>query len=71
MVLDINECDLSPSPCSRYASCENMEGTYNCTCNDGYRGDGHHCADIDECAEGERRKTQISLIYEKQPFLLE
>ena len=34
------------------ATCTNLAGTFNCTCVDGYTGDGVTCADIDECALG-------------------
>jgi len=33
------------------ASCNNTKGGYNCSCKDGYTGDGQNCADIDECAK--------------------
>ena len=38
--------------CSEDAYCTNTWGSYNCTCNDGFRGDGFNCTDIDECLEG-------------------
>ena len=38
--------------CSENGFCTNTEGAYNCTCNDGYEGDGFNCTNIDECAEG-------------------
>ena len=37
-----HECDLN-------ALCSNMPGDYNCTCADGYFGDGFECLDNDEC----------------------
>ena len=34
------------------ANCTEIEGGYQCACNEGYRGDGVNvCLDIDECAE--------------------
>ncbi|KAJ1435761.1 Wall-associated receptor kinase, galacturonan-binding domain [Sesbania bispinosa] len=35
---DINECNRRPSPCSRI--CQNVAGTYKCSCPKGYEGDG-------------------------------
>ena len=46
---DIDEC-LS-TPCDSNATCSNFPGSYNCTCNSGYHGDGFTCANIDECDE--------------------
>lgn len=30
--------------CSASATCENTEGDFNCSCNDGYVGDGYECS---------------------------
>ena len=38
--------------CSVDAACGNTAGSYNCTCNDGYQGDGFNCIDVNECDEG-------------------
>jgi hypothetical protein len=40
--LDINEC-LTDSPCHANATCNNTEGSYMCTCDSGYSGDGFTC----------------------------
>ena len=68
--IDINECKptngrrrrsstaigIPDSPCHEDAYCTNHDGTFECTCNAGTRGDGYDsCVDIDECAE----KTHI------------
>ncbi|XP_015778011.1 PREDICTED: fibrillin-1-like [Acropora digitifera] len=47
---DINECIASPSVCHVNAQCTNTIGSYRCTCNSGYTGDGKTCSDIDECS---------------------
>ena len=33
------------------ATCINIKGTYNCTCNTGWAGDGIDCTDVDECGD--------------------
>ena len=40
---DINECIEGTSNCSADAVCNNTEGSYNCTCKQGYYGDGNIC----------------------------
>ena len=37
--------------CHDMAACTNTIGGYNCTCFDGFEGDGFNCTDIDECFE--------------------
>ena len=34
VILDVNECDLTPAPCK--FSCENTEGSFKCFCPTGY-----------------------------------
>ena len=38
-MIDINECS-DVAFCHANAKCENTIGSYNCTCNSGYKGDG-------------------------------
>ena len=40
--VDVNECD--DSPCGEYATCTNSDGSYHCSCNDGFSGDGEQCS---------------------------
>ena len=47
-ISDINECISTPGglllhDCSLLAVCENLMGTFNCTCDKGYIGDGRIC----------------------------
>ena len=46
VVLDIDECAKGTHNCSVNAVCKNIRGSYNCTCKDGYHGDGIHCTGI-------------------------
>jgi hypothetical protein len=36
--------------CAEQATCTDNEGSFTCTCNNGYTGNGTRCDDIDECA---------------------
>eukprot|EP00057_Strongylocentrotus_purpuratus_P018875 XP_011673349.1 PREDICTED: neurogenic locus notch homolog protein 1-like [Strongylocentrotus purpuratus] len=46
---DIDECDLSSDVC-RNGNCTNTDGSYYCTCNEGFEGTGNDsCSDINEC----------------------
>ena len=41
---DINECELSSlNDCDGNADCTNTIGSYTCSCNPGYEGDGFNC----------------------------
>ncbi len=47
LLSDINECTAGEmNSCSTYANCTNLPGSYLCTCNKGYQGDGIHCEGI-------------------------
>ena len=52
--LDINECLLDPPVCSDV--CTNTQGSYSCSCSEGFMfgEDGTTCVDIDECLESEK-----------------
>ena len=43
VVLDIDECGASSPVCDINANCSNTRGSYICTCNSGYTGDGKMC----------------------------
>ena len=44
--VDINECELETYPCHFNASCTDTEGSFNCTCNEGFEGNGFNCTGI-------------------------
>ena len=43
-VLDINECSTGNDDCHINATCLNTEGSFTCSCNMGYTGNGRDCA---------------------------
>ena len=40
---DVNECTKGTHNCDVNAACNNTQGSYNCTCKDGFYGDGKTC----------------------------
>ena len=46
---DIDECVLGLNSCHEFANCINNPGSYRCSCDNGYEGDGHQCAFILQC----------------------
>ena len=42
--LDIDECSKGSHVCHVNAGCTNTNGSYNCTCKDGFIGDGRSCS---------------------------
>lgn len=40
---DIDECSADSTPCDESADCTNSEGSYSCTCKQGFDGDGTVC----------------------------
>jgi len=39
----MDECAVNNGGCSADASCSNTAGSFECSCNAGYDGDGFHC----------------------------
>ena len=46
LITDIDECKTGANECHVNATCSNTEGSYECTCNTGYGGDGISCTGI-------------------------
>ena len=40
---DIDECESEEDNCHENANCANTEGSFTCSCNSGYTGDGVNC----------------------------
>ena len=40
---DIDECTNANDTCSLFAVCNNTMGGFNCSCLEGYNGDGFNC----------------------------
>ena len=49
MYADIDECEDGDGPCDENAECTNFDGSFNCTCNDGYAGNGFCCQGMSCC----------------------
>ena len=41
--VDINECAMGLDGCADNAACTDTDGSYECTCNSGFAGDGFTC----------------------------
>ena len=41
--LDIDECSKNLHHCHHHGYCTNIKGSYNCSCNVGYSGNGFNC----------------------------
>lgn len=54
MITDINECERDPTACDENALCNNTDGSYNCTCKDGFLGNGINCTGTKKHLEGRR-----------------
>ncbi|XP_056123328.1 signal peptide, CUB and EGF-like domain-containing protein 2 isoform X5 [Rhinichthys klamathensis goyatoka] len=46
---DSDQCAEGSDACHIDAICQNTPTSYKCTCKTGFKGDGTHCEDIDEC----------------------
>ena len=44
--LDIDECQMELHECAENATCSDTEGSYECTCDPGFTGDGFNCTSM-------------------------
>ena len=42
-ISDIDECEVGTDTCDNHATCTNTDGSFTCTCNTGFFGDGYQC----------------------------
>ncbi|EGD78621.1 tamm-Horsfall protein [Salpingoeca rosetta] len=49
---DIDECARGTDNCDINATCNNTVGSFECTCNEGFEGNGTVCVNINECERG-------------------
>lgn len=42
-IIDVNECTRPVQPCDTQATCTNTIGSYQCSCNPGFYGNGQTC----------------------------
>ena len=47
--LEVNEREIGFHNCHANADCLNTDGSFECSCKDGYEGDGNVCDDVNEC----------------------
>ena len=43
LFLDFDQCGMNNHTCDSNAMCINTDGSFACTCNEGYTGDGVYC----------------------------
>jgi len=47
--VDIDECMTDMDDCHANATCNNTFGSFECTCDSGFEGNGVNCTNVDEC----------------------
>jgi len=54
---DDDECTLGTDNCDENATCNNTDGSFTCSCNAGYTGDGLTCTADVVCTDGEAQSS--------------
>ena len=61
VLLDIDECLIISHACDVTANCTNTDGSYNCTCKEGYTGDGESCRGIITALDLANTKKSVAM----------
>ena len=61
VLLDIDECLITSHACDVTANCTNTDGSYNCTCKEGYTGDGDSCRGIITALDLANTKKSVAM----------
>ena len=61
VLLDIDECLITSHACDVTANCTNTDGSYNCTCKEGYTGDGESCRGIITALDLANTKKSVAM----------
>ena len=70
--LDVNECELGEDNCHANADCMNTEGSFECECKTGYRGDGvDTCDEIREFENPQNHNLSVTIILQLVGFTLD
>lgn len=64
--VDVNECGI-PEVCHRNSYCTNYPGSYSCSCNTGYVGDGLQCLPL--CEAHSTKPCFETVVYKSAPFV--
>ena len=65
---DFDECGNNTDNCSALATCHNTVGSFNCSCNSGYIGNGYVCSgkkwerERERERRGKKRGNELKLI---------
>ena len=63
LISKIDECEAKPGPCDINANCVDADGSYECTCNRGYSGNGSSCSGNTVCKTSVRTGIMHTYIF--------
>ena len=59
--LDIDECLTNNGGCDKHAICTNTQGSFTCSCEDGYSGDGIICNDSSKSEKNQSNNQAVGI----------
>ncbi|XP_065053803.1 uncharacterized protein LOC135682724 [Rhopilema esculentum] len=65
-IYDVDECHYKNHTCDLNATCANTLGSFTCTCNAGFVGNGFKCNDTNECSLGTHNCANHSMCINTQ-----